>query len=324
MATNIKRALLGLLLLGLVLLPIVGSRFIIYLTIHMMILSIFAVGFNLLLGYTGLLSFGHAGFYSTGAYCTGLILMHLSPSLLVGVLGGTLAAGILAVILGFLCVRHTAIYFAMLTLAFGMMIHSLAWQWVSVTGGDDGLIGIPRAPLGIPGLFHIGMRSMGAYYYFVLAVAVLVIYALWRVVRSPFGLILQGIRENENRTAFAGISVRKYRFWAFVISGLVAGVAGSLLAPLENTVGPDTAHWTTSAEPVMVTLLGGVFVFAGPIAGSVLFITIKELIVRVTEYWMIWFGGILLVLVLGFRGGVLGFFQERGISWTEILGMKGR
>ena len=317
-----SKILLVLMMVALLLVPALESHFLTYLAIQMMILSILAMGFNLLLGYTGLLSFGQAGFYATGAYCTGLILIRVHPSLLLGVLGGTLCAGLLAVLLGFLCVRHTQIYFAMLTLAFGMMIYSLAWQWVSVTGGDDGLMGIPRAPLAVPGIFTISMKSMHNYYYFVLSVTVIAIFFLYRIVRSPFGIVLRGIRENENRAAFAGISVRRYRFLAFVISGLFAGLAGSLLGPLESTIGPDTAHWTMSAEPVMVTLLGGVSVFAGPIVGSVLFIALKEIIVRFTEYWLIWFGVIILVIVLGFRGGVLGFFAERGITLRQLLGFR--
>jgi branched-chain amino acid transport system permease protein len=317
-----SKILLVLMMVALLLVPALESHFLTYLAIQMMILSILAMGFNLLLGYTGLLSFGQAGFYATGAYCTGLILIRVHPSLLLGVLGGTFCAGLLAVLLGFLCVRHTQIYFAMLTLAFGMMVYSLAWQWVSVTGGDDGLMGIPRAPLAVPGIFAISMKSMHNYYYFVLSVTVAAIFVLYRIVRSPFGIVLQGIRENEIRAAFAGISVRRYRFLAFVISGLFAGLAGSLLGPLESTIGPDTAHWTMSAEPVMVTLLGGVSVFAGPIVGSVLFIALKEIIVRFTEYWLIWFGVIILVIVLGFRGGVLGFFAERGITLRQLLGFR--
>jgi branched-chain amino acid transport system permease protein len=317
-----SKILLVLMMVALLLVPALESHFLTYLAIQMMILSILAMGFNLLLGYTGLLSFGQAGFYATGAYCTGLILIRVHPSLLLGVLGGTFCAGLLAVLLGFLCVRHTQIYFAMLTLAFGMMVYSLAWQWVSVTGGDDGLMGIPRAPLAVPGIFAISMKSMHNYYYFVLSVTVAAIFVLYRILRSPFGIVLQGIRENEIRAAFAGISVRRYRFLAFVISGLFAGLAGSLLGPLESTIGPDTAHWTMSAEPVMVTLLGGVSVFAGPIVGSVLFIALKEIIVRFTEYWLIWFGVIILVIVLGFRGGVLGFFAERGITLRQLLGFR--
>ncbi|MFQ6112106.1 MAG: branched-chain amino acid ABC transporter permease [Nitrospinota bacterium] len=311
---NYRRLLLILLLAGLILIPIFTSRFYVYLTIQIFLLSLLALGFNLLLGYTGLLSFGHAAFYATGAYATGLTLMRLTPSLLPAFFAGILVSALMALAIGFFCVRHTRIYFAMLTLAFGMMIYSLAWDWTSVTGGDDGLIGIPRAPLEIPGLFSISMRSMSRYYYFVLTVTVLVVYGLHRVVHSPFGLILQGIRENENRVMFAGIPVRRYRLIAFVISGVVAGLAGSMLAPLENTIAPTEAHWSKSAEPVFVTLLGGIHTFEGPIVGAALYLLIKEFIVRYTEFWLMWFGVVLLVLVLGFRGGVVGFFYERALA----------
>jgi branched-chain amino acid transport system permease protein len=279
-------------------------------TIHILLLSIFALGFNLLLGYTGLLSFGQAGFFAVGAYASAKVLLVL-PSLLAGVAAGVLAGAIAAFILGYLCVRSTRIYFSMLTLSFGMMIYSLAWKWREVTGGDDGLVGIPRAPFSIPGLFSIDMSSMGSYYYFVLIVALIAIFILYRIVNSPFGLTLKGIRDSENRVAFAGISIRNYRLFSFTIAGLYAGMAGSLLPPLESTVTPPLAHWTHSAEPVMVTLLGGIHTFSGPIVGSVIFYLLKDIIVRFTQYWLIWFGSIVIFLVLAFRGGIVVFFSER-------------
>jgi branched-chain amino acid transport system permease protein len=302
--------LLGLLILFLLLLPTFSGKYLLYMTIHILILSVFALGFNLLLGYTGLLSFGQAGFFAMGAYVSAKILL-IFPSLLAGVIAGLLAGGIAALILGYLCVRHTRIYFSMLTLCFGMMIYSIAWKWRDVTGGDDGLIGIPRAPLQIPGVFSINMESMGHYYYFVLIISLIGIYVLYRIVNSPFGLTLKGIRDSENRVSFAGISIRNYRLLSFTIAGLYAGLAGSMLPPLENTVTPPLAHWTQSAEPVMVTLLGGIHTFSGPIVGSILFYLIKDIIVRYTQYWLIWFGSIVVILVLVFRGGVVIFFTER-------------
>jgi branched-chain amino acid transport system permease protein len=192
-----------------------------------------------------------------------------------------------------------------------MMIYSLAWKWRDVTGGDDGLVGIPRAPFKIPGILSINMNSMENYYYFVLVVSLIAIFILYRIVNSPFGLTLKGIRDSENRVAFAGISIRNYRLLSFTIAGLYAGLAGSFLPPLENTVTPPIAHWTHSAEPVMVTLLGGIHTFSGPILGAVLFYLIKDIIVRFTQYWLIWFGSIVVLLVLVFRGGVVIFFAER-------------
>jgi len=301
----------------LVLLPRLVGDYLIYMTMHILVLSVFALGFNLLLGYTGLLSFGQAGFYACGAYgCAKMLLV--IPSLLPGVICGVLFAGVIALILGFLCIRHTRIYFAMLTLCFGMMIYSLAWKWRNMTGGDDGLVGIPRAPLEIPGIFSINMSSLGNYYYFVLIVCLLAIMLLYRIVNSPFGLTLQGIRDSESRIAFAGISVKNYRLIAFTIAGLYAGLAGALLPPLENTVTPPVAHWTHSAEPVLATLLGGIHTFAGPIVGAFLFYVIKDIIVRFTEYWLICLGAIVLALVMGLPGGVVSIFEKRLVPWIRL------
>ncbi|NVM26354.1 MAG: branched-chain amino acid ABC transporter permease [Desulfobacterales bacterium] len=319
---KIPTVLLLALIVFLFLLPHLVGKYVMYMTMHILILSVFSLGFNLLLGYTGLLSFGQAGFYACGAYGCAKILLVI-PSLLPGIICGILFAGVFALILGFLCIRHTRIYFAMLTLCFGMMIYSLAWKWRTMTGGDDGLIGIPRAPLEIPGILSIDMSGMGNYYYFVLIVCLLAIMLLYRIVNSPFGLTLQGIRDSESRIAFTGISVKNYRLIAFTIAGLYAGLAGALIPPLENTVTPPLAHWTHSAEPVMATLLGGIYTFSGPIAGAFLFYVIKDIIVRFTEYWLIWLGAIVLALVMGLPGGVVSIFQRRLIPWIRLQFAKG-
>jgi len=306
--------LLVALVLALFLLPWVAGRYPIYLAIQVLILAVFSVGFNLLFGYSGLLSFGQAGFFAIGAYGCAKILLAV-PNLLLGLAGGVAAAGIAAVVLGILSVRHTRIYFSMLTLAFGMMIFSIAWKWRDFTGGDDGLVGIPRAPLEIPGLLSIDVSAMGHYYYVVLVLSLLAIAAMYRLVHSPLGLTLQAIRDSETRAEFAGVPVRKYRLIAFIIAGLYAGLAGALLTPLENTVTPPVAHWSTSAEPVMATLLGGVHSFAGPIVGAFFFFMIKDVIVRYTEYWLIWFGVIVVALVIGFPGGIMSIFAKRRLPW---------
>jgi branched-chain amino acid transport system permease protein len=189
----------------LALLPVYAGKYAVYVVIHILLLSIFSLGFNLLFGYTGLLSFGQAGFYAVGAYgCAKILLVY--PSLLVGIVGGVAITGAVSLALGYLCIRHTRIYFSMLTLSFGMMIFSLAWKWRDMTGGDDGLVGIPRAPLEIPGLFKVNMVPMENYYYVVLAFAILAIALFHRIVHSPMGLTLQGIRDSETRTACIGIS----------------------------------------------------------------------------------------------------------------------
>ncbi len=306
-----KQGILLLALLLLFCLPYVGGKYSIYVAIHIMLLALFSLGFNLLFGYTGLLSFGQAGFYAVGAYGCAKILLVI-PSLLVGILGGVAVAGVASVLLGMLCIRHTRIYFSMLTLSFGMMVFSLAWKWRDMTGGDDGLVGIPRAPLEIPGLLRINMTSMAAYYYVVLVLFLIAVYLFYRIVHSPLGLTLQGIRDSESRTSFLGVSVRKYRLLSFTIAGLYAGLAGALLPPLESTVTPPIAHWSHSAEPVLATLLGGIYNFSGPIVGALLFYILKDVIVRFTQYWLICLGIIVVVLVLGFRGGVVSMFQSKG------------
>jgi branched-chain amino acid transport system permease protein len=302
------------LLLALVAVGLFTGRFINYLTMRVMLLSIYAMGYNLLLGRTGLLSFGHGAFYAAGAYGLGFAVLHLTGHPLLAILVGILAAALLALIIGFFCVRHTEIYFSMLTLAFGMMIFSLIWNTREITGGDDGLIGIMRSPLSFFGWFNISMKTDKNYYFLVLALFGLSAWVVHRIRNSPFGLTLAGIRENSNRSEFAGVSVKKYRLAVFVISGAFAGLAGSLETLLESNARPFMAHWSHSAEPILVSLLGGLQSFAGPLVGSVLFIAMQEIIQRFTENWMLWFGVVLLIIIMGFRGGVVGVLQSLGAS----------
>jgi branched-chain amino acid transport system permease protein len=296
---------LGALIILLFILPLFSGDYILYMVMRMAILCLLSYSVNLLLGNTGLLSFGQAGFYACGAYACGKVLL-AGASLLPGIIIGVAVAAIVALILGFFCVRHTAIYFAMITLAFGMMIFSLAQKWVSFTGGDDGLVGIPRASLNFFYLFSIKMNTIPAYYYFVIVATLIAIYILYRILSSPLGLIFQGIRDSESRVSFVGISVRKSRLICFTIAGIYAGLGGALFAPLEQTITPSTSHWITSADPIIATLLGGMYYFGGPIVGSVIYFLLKDIIVRLTMNWMLILGTIIIILVLAFRGGVIG------------------
>lgn len=319
--TRLAAAAGAVLAVVLLVIPLFGD-YVTWMTANMLILALFAVGFNLLFSFTGLLSFGQAAFFAVGGYVCALILLAI-PSLLLGVIGGVVAAGAVALIIGFLCVRHTEIYFAMLTLAFGMMIHSIIWKWRSVTGGDDGLVGVPRAPLEIPWLFSVDMAGLERYYYFVLVLVVLGTFAIWKVVHSSLGLTLQGIRDSESRVTFIGLSVVKYRLIAFTIAGLASGLAGALMVPLGRSASPAIANWTFSAEPVIATLLGGAFTFAGPVVGSFLFYIIKEIVVIFTGYWMMTLGIIVLALVLGFRGGVVSVLERHLPTLTQPRNGKG-
>jgi branched-chain amino acid transport system permease protein len=292
-------------LTALILIGLFAGRFTVYLTSRVMILAIFALGYNILFGRTGLLSFGHAAFYAAGAYGLGLFSLHVTPHPLIGILVGVACACLLAAVIGFFCVRQTEIYFAMLTLAFGMMVFSLIWNMRSVTGGDDGLVGIMRAPISL-GIFSIPIIKPRYYYFLVLCFFIMSVFLIYRIRLSPFGLVLAGIRENDRRVEFAGISLKNYRLGAFIISGTFAGLAGALGTLLESNTSPFSAHWSHSAAPVLVSLIGGIQTFAGPLVGSVVFIVLREIIERFTHNWMLWFGLILLVIIMGFRGGIVG------------------
>ncbi len=277
---------------------------------EILIMGIFALGFNLLFGYTGLLSFGQAGFFGAGAYLGGLLLRHGPESLPLALLAGTGGAALLALPIGALCVRRDEIFFAILTLGFGMMLHTVAFNWREVTGGSDGLTGFPVPPLSLAGmqvsLFH--PRHM---FLFVLGCAALVALLLWRAVNSPSGLLLRAVRENKERLAFVGGNVPAIRLSAFVAAGAVSGLAGILFALFNRVAAPDMAHWTFSARPVLMTILGGTTTFLGPLAGAAVFFTLEHLVTKYTQNWMIFLGSILVPLVILFPQGILGSLVSR-------------
>lgn len=297
-------------ILALVLIPFYLSDFLVVFVTEMLIMALFAISFNLLFGYTGLLSFGHAAYFSVGAYTTGLFLLRVTPSLPLAILSAVLLATLSAWIIGYFCVRLDEIYFAMLTLAFGMMIHTLLWKWDSLTGGADGVVGIPRPILGLFSL-KIDLSSITNYYYFTLIVVGICVIILWIIVNSPFGLVLKSIRENHERVEFLGISMRRYRLVSFVISGFFCGVAGAIFAPYEMSIAPDIAFWTKSAEPVFMSLLGGMRIFLGPAVGAAIFMYLKEIISGYTELWMIYLGAVLIGFVIFLPGGIVGFIQGK-------------
>lgn len=310
-STYIARAVL---LLALIAVGLFSGPFLLYLTMRIMIFSIFAMGYNILLGRTGLLSFGHGAFFACGGYGLALTSIHLTPNPLLGILLGVLLAAVMSLLIGFFCVRHTEIYFAMLTLAFGMMVFSLIWNLRDLTGGDDGLYGIMRAPMSL-GLVAIPILKQSQYYFLVLFFFMLSLLFIHLLYHSPFGLILSGIRENQVRTEFAGLDVKRYRLAAFVISGSFAGLAGCLATLLESNITPFAAHWSHSAVPVLVSLIGGLQTFSGPVVGSVIFVLLREIIERFTQNWMLWFGLILLAIIMGFRGGVVGTTAQMLRKW---------
>lgn len=300
------------------LLPLGLREFHVHLLTEILILGLFAAAFNLLFGYTGLLSFGQAAFFAVGAYASGLWLKGPWPSLPLALIIGALLAGAVALLVGWLCVRRDEIYFAMVTLACGQLIFVALWRWRQVTGGSDGIGGIPRPALDL-GLVTADLTRTLPFYYFTLAVAALALYALWRITRSPLGLTLRAVRDNHRRVDYLGVSMRRYRLAAFAVSGLFCGLAGALFAPYQGTITPALADWMWSAEPVMMTLLGGPGVFAGPILGAALITLLKDAIASATEYWPLLVGTTVVLLVLFLPGGVGGALRDAVIHWKPGL-----
>jgi len=295
-------------LAALVALPSIGPYFYIFIMTRILIMGLFAASFNLIFGYTGMLSFGHAAFFGIGAYATALMLQDLQSPLLLCLLVATVAGACAAFVIGFLSVRLNEVYFAMLTLAFGMMVFAIVHQWRSVTNGSDGIAGFRVESLGLGMDLSLGNPSV--YYYVVLGVVLCAAGVLYLICRSSFGLILRAIRQNAERVAFCGINVRRYRLAAFTIAGAFAGLAGGLMAPFLRIASPDLAHWSMSAEPVLMTILGGTGYFLGPFFGAGVFVLLETWITSMTQAWMLFLGIILAMLVMFFRRGLLGTFLD--------------
>lgn len=285
------------------------ARFWIQFTTQVFIWSLFALSFNLLMGYTGMISFGQAAYLGIGGYTAGLLLKNIAGlSFYVGLLAAPVGGALAALIIGYFCVRRTHIYFAILTLAFGHIIYLIAFKWYDFTGGDNGLIGIP-----VPD--WIVEPSFANYYKFVLVICVAAIYLLWRIVNSPFGKTLTAIRENPERADFVGIPVDRYRLYAFVLVGALSGLAGALIMVNDRSVYPDLAHWTQSTQVLLMVLLGGVNTFFGPIVGAFLLLTMDaDITQNYPEIWQLFLGGVLVLILFGLPGGIVGFIQERDIG----------
>jgi branched-chain amino acid transport system permease protein len=282
---------------------------------QILIYGLFALGFNLLYGYTGLLSFGHAAYWGLGAYGTGIALAKLRiESLWGGLLAGVAAAVIGGAVIGFFCLRRRGIYFAMLTLAFAQMLYFIGFHLADWTGGDDGLRGIPALPLTLPGA-SISLETSLAFYYFAFVLVGLAVAALKRILDSPFGAVLQAIRENSDRAVACGYDIRRIKLLSFVFSALFAGLAGSLDALRLTVVPIESLFWTTSGQVVIMTLLGGAGTFFGPFVGAATFLVLEDRLSVFTESWPLVIGAIFMAFVL---------FLPKGIWGTLTGGLYGR
>jgi len=267
-------------------------------------IAIFALvgfGFNLLLGYTGLTSFGHGAYFGLAAYAMALTQLHLVKGVVAPVLAGVATAALLGAVLGFLVLRRRGVYFSLLTLAFTQMFFYIVYRWTAVTGGESGLGGVARPPL-----LGLDLGSQRTFYWLTAAVVFAGAVLVWRLVHSPFGTVLQAIRENERRASFIGYDVRHYTWLAFVLSTTIAGLAGALHALLKQFVYADLVHVTTSGEILAMTLVGGMRHFLGPAVGAAFFVLFREVLTSYTENWLLWFGLLFMAFIVFSPDGILG------------------
>jgi branched-chain amino acid transport system permease protein len=316
-----RASLLAVVVIAVLALPRVAPTYHVLLMLPFMAYAVVLLGLNLLFGHTGLVSFGHALFIGIGAYTAAFLTTWTSVrSLEVILLAAAVLGAAAAALVGALCVRHVKIYFGMLTLAFGMVFYTFLLKFYRLTGGDEGM------PVLRPSLLGRGLAAMpkidyltGPYYYYSFAVLALATLVMWRIVRSPFGLCLRIVRDNPVKAESLGVSVTRYRWYAFVISAVYAAVGGALLGPPTGNVDPTLAYWTQSGNIVFMTLLGGFTSFFGPVLGAFVFIYLQDTVMSVIPYWRLVFGALLAVIVIVAPGGLAGLFargRPREVSRT--------
>jgi len=281
---------------------------------RVVVLGLAAMSLNFLLGYTGVLSFGHAAYFGLGAYGAGMTLKYLVPSASLSIIIGTLAGTIAAAIIGPMIIRLRGVYFAMVTIAFGQTFYFIAFRWNTVTGGDDGLIGWQRQPLDFGFATIDLLHSPVAFYYFVLVLFAIATGAMAWLLRSPFGRTLLAIRENERRARFLGIPVDQHIWMSWVISCCFVSLAGALYALLNNFVDPRALYWSQSGDFVIMAVLGGMRSFWGPLLGAAIFVVLQDYLSSQTQNWMSFVGLFFVLVVLFFPRGVLGIIRRRAAA----------
>jgi branched-chain amino acid transport system permease protein len=290
--------------------PFFASPYMLLMLLPFFAYAIALLGFNLLFGTTGLLSFGHALFLGVGAYTASTLTSKFGVlSYEVILLVSMVVSALVALIIGSLCVRYTKIFFGMLTLAFGMLFHSFLFKFYSVTGGDQGMRVLRPLLLGMD--FGGGKTSflIGPFYYYVLALFTVLGAVMWRITESPFGLHLRAIRENSNKAAYVGVQIFRMRLAAFVISAIYGGVGGTILAVTTGLADPELAYWTHSGNLVFMAVLGGSGTFVGPVIGALAFVTLQDIVMTITQYWRFVMGAVLVLLVIFLPQGISGAFK---------------
>jgi branched-chain amino acid transport system permease protein len=289
--------------------PSVVSDYHVGLMIEIFILTILGYSFKILFS-AGYLSLGIAGFYAAGAYTFALYNLHLSKSLYLALASSILVSALLGVGIGALCVRRHKMYFAVLTLAFSELLRSVFWQWRSVFGGDEGISGVTRPALHLY-VADLSLTSYASFYYLVWVILVLCLALLWRIENSNFGYVLKAIQDNPERMPYIGANVQRYVLVVFVISAMLASLAGVCNVCLFGGVNPMAAHIIRTVEPQVATLIGGVSTFGGPLIGSLFYVFIKDYLMTKVGNWMLIVGALLMALVVVFRRGILGYTSEK-------------
>ncbi len=297
-----------------IILPHLLPHYYVHLLDLFLIGSLFALSYNILLGNTGLLSFGHGAYFGLGAYGVALLMKKAGIHYFLAIPLSLLITGAIASIIGYFCSRVVAMSFAILTLAFGELLFTIASKWYTFTGGDDGIQSV--LPPGI-------IASSARFYYFTLIIVTLASLAIWRILNSPFGYTLQCIRDNRQRIESIGINIRRYQWMAFIISGIFAGLAGSLFVTLNWTVAPTDLGWVKGGEPIVMTIVGGQYVFGGPIIGAAILTFFQFFVGQLTLYWALVIGIVLALVVRFLPGGVGGYIQERWAGRRQNLSSGG-
>lgn len=286
----------------LLILPPFIPRFYVYVLNLVFVTALLAMSLNLVLGYGGMLQLHQCVFYGVGAYTAALMFTKTSLPIWMGFIAGPIVAAMLGLGIGWFCVRLRGIYFGMLTIALGMLVWAVVFRWYDFTGGDDGIHGIP-----LPAL----LSSINGSYYFALIITVICLVVLYLIVKSPFGSMLQAIRDNPERSKAVGINIGRHRLAAFVIASFFGGIAGILFVTLERSIAPSLLFWDVSAEVLIMCILGGMFTFIGPVLGATMVVLLRIFVGTYTEYWTLILGIILLLLVIFLPEGVMGYFQEK-------------
>ncbi|HEX4260222.1 MAG TPA: branched-chain amino acid ABC transporter permease [Acetobacteraceae bacterium] len=281
---------------------------------RVLVMGLAAMALNFLLGFTGVMSFGHAAYFGLGAYGAGLTLKFLAASTPLAMIDGTLLGGIAGTLFGLLIVRRRGVYFAMVTIAFGQICYYVAYRWDSLTGGDDGLRGFMRAPIHLGPLTIDIANNATLFYFFLAAIFAIGTGIMGFLLRSPFGRTLIAIRENERRARFLGIPVERHIWLSFSISCFITAMAGAMYALLNNFADPMSLHYSLSGEFVIMAVMGGMRTFWGPLVGAAVFVVLQDYISSMTVNWMSFIGLLFVLVVLFFPRGLLGMLRRRSAA----------